>query len=278
MFNKNNFPRIIRNVVVILMGIVLFIPMYVAIISAFKYTPDIINKPLSFMTPLTFDNIIGVFTNPNIDMLNMYKNSFKLITVSVLIVLFVTPMAGYYIARTNPKRGNILLMMFLAGMMIPPQIVLIPLVKMYANLKLLGSYAGMYIFYGGSYTSLAIMLYSKFIKTIPCELEEAAYIEGATPFQTFWKIIFPLLKPITATVAVFIGRNIWNDFLMPLYLLGGKDSQTVTTGIYKSIGPYASEWSTVFGTVFVASVPMVILFFIMQKHFVGGLADGAVKG
>ncbi|MCT4685909.1 carbohydrate ABC transporter permease [Vallitalea sp.] len=274
---NNKRASLLRKIVIVIVGLMMFVPLYICIINSFKSTEDIIRNPFSPFVDLTFNNIRSVFVNPNMNMFNMYKNSFALVIVSLIIILVITPMAGYYIARSSKKRGNLILTIYLAGMMIPPQVMLIPLVKIYSNLGLLGSFTGMYIFYSGAFVSVAVMLFSKYIKSIPYELEESAYIDGANPLMVFWRIIFPLLKPVTATVAIFVGRAIWNDFLMPLYLLGGKGSETVTTGIYKAIGPYSADWGTVFATVFVSAIPMVILFLSMQKHFMGGLTDGAVK-
>ncbi|MCT4543466.1 MAG: carbohydrate ABC transporter permease [Vallitalea sp.] len=274
---NNKGASLIRKIVILIVGFLMFIPLYICIINSFKSTEDIIRNPFSPFVDLTFNNIKSVFINPNMNMLNMYKNSFSLVIISLVIILIITPMAGYYIARSSKKKGRLILTIYLAGMMIPPQVMLIPLVKIYSNLGLLGSFTGMYVFYSGAFVSIAVMLYSKYIKTIPYELEESACIDGANPLMVFLRIIFPLLKPVTATVAIFVGRAIWNDFLMPLYLLGGKGSETVTTGIYKAIGPYSADWGTVFATVFVSAIPMVILFLSMQKYFMGGLTDGAVK-
>jgi raffinose/stachyose/melibiose transport system permease protein len=274
---NNKRASLLRKIVIVIVGLMMFVPLYICIINSFKSTEDIIRNPFSPFVDLTFNNIRSVFVNPNMNMFNMYKNSFALVIVSLIIILVITPMAGYYIARSSKKRGNLILTIYLAGMMIPPQVMLIPLVKIYSNLGLLGSFTGMYIFYSGAFVSVAVMLFSKYIKSIPYELEESAYIDGANPLMVFWRIIFPLLKPVTARVAIFVGLAIWNDFLLPLYLLGGKGSETVTTGIYKAIGPYSADWGTVFATVFVSAIPMVILFLSMQKHFMGGLTDGAVK-
>jgi raffinose/stachyose/melibiose transport system permease protein len=113
------------------------------------------------------------------------------------------------------------------------------------------------------------------INTVPTELDEAAAIDGAGPMRTFWSIIFPLLKPCTTTVAIFIGLSMWNDFMTPL-IIG--QFKTITVGIYTAIGPYSSDWGTVFAFVLVGSIPIIVAYLIAQKQFISGLTAGALKG
>lgn len=269
---------LVRNALLVLFTAVMFIPLYSTIINAFKEYDDIVSAPFSLFTRLSLDNFKIAFTNPNTDILLMYRNSIIITTVSLAILLVITPMAGYYLARTNDKKSRFLMMLLLAGLMIPDEITLIPLVRMYVSADLIGKLPGMFIYYAGHNSVVAIFMYSKFIKSIPYELEESALMDGASRFRVFWQIVFPLLKPCTATVLVFVGLHIWNDFMIPLYLLKGTGSLTITLGIYTALGPFSSNWGQVFSFVIIAAAPIVIMYIFMQKWFISGLTSGAVKG
>jgi raffinose/stachyose/melibiose transport system permease protein len=122
------------------------------------------------------------------------------------------------------------------------------------------------------------IVYVGFVRTVPRELDEAAMVDGAGLLMTFWKVIFPLLRPATVTLAVLLTVFVWNDFINPLVLLGGAGAYTVTTGIYRAVGIYSSDFGQVFAFIQLAAVPMLVLFFAAQRYIVGGLSGGAVKG
>jgi raffinose/stachyose/melibiose transport system permease protein len=135
------------------------------------------------------------------------------------------------------------------------------------------------VFIGGGLLSFAIFVYSGFIKNIPLEVEEAALIDGANKFQMFWKILFPLLRPATAAVVIFLSLWIWNEFLLPLILLGPGNGVTITLGVYMSLGQlYTINYGQMFAMMMIASLPMLVLFFAFQKEFIAGLTSGALKG
>ena len=166
----------------------------------------------------------------------------------------------------------------LIGIMVPPVVTLVPSIKTLSMLHLMYKPSGLLMFYGGAYFSTTIFLYTGFINSIPESLDESAYIDGANTITIFFRIIFPLLKPCTATAIILMGMWIWNDFLNPLYILGSTAGRTITTGIYNAIGAYTSKWNLVFANVILASLPIVILYLCMQKQFMNGLTAGAVKG
>ena len=182
---------------------------------------------------------------------------------------------AYVFARHKIYR--ILYIVILAGMMIPVQNILIPSIKTLQVLKLLGTLPGLIFFYGGTYLSIAVFLYTEFMQTIPISLEESAAIDGASPFYIFSRIVFPLLKSCTASVIIFLGMWIWNDFLPPMYILGTSKGRTITTGIYRAIGTYTTDWSLVFAAVILASAPVVLVYLLLQKQFQAGLTAGSIK-
>lgn len=266
----------IKRILVLLFAILYLAPLYIAVVNSVKPYSEIIKSPLSLPKQFTLDNFMEAYQTSN--MLELYKNSIVITVSSVSLLILLTSMAAYIIARRKGKGYQGLYIYSLAGIMIPPVVTLIPSIKTLSTLHLLYTLPGLLLFYAGTYFSTTIFLYVGFIKTIPASLDESAFIDGANPFTTFFRIIFPLVKPCTATAVIFLGMWIWNDFLNPMYILGFRGGKTITTGIYNAIGAYTSMWNLVFANVMLASLPIIILYLSMQKLFMQGLTSGAVKG
>ncbi len=266
----------IKRILVLLFALVYLAPLYIAVVNSVKPYDEIIKSPLSLPKHFTLNNFVEAYQSSN--MLELYKNSIVITVSSVALLILLTSMAAYIIARRKGKVYQMLYVFSLAGIMIPPVVTLIPSIKTLSTLHLLYTMPGLLLFYAGTYFSTTIFLYVGFIKTIPASLDESAFIDGANPFTTFFKIIFPLIKPCTATAIIFLGMWIWNDFLNPMYILGFRGGKTITTGIYNAIGAYTSMWNLVFANVMLASLPIIILYLSMQKMFMQGLTSGAVKG
>lgn len=271
-----NLSAILKHSFLAVVVLIIIMPLYSVIINAFKETRDIVRTPF-LMNNLTLDNFKHVFSSQN-NILSMYSNSITITGVSLILVLIIAPMAGYFIARRNSKWASLFLIFFLVGIMLPDEVTIIPLVGMYVQLGWIGKLYGMIIFYVGAKLAVSIFLYKQFLATIPYELEESALIDGAGQFRIFWQVVYPLLAPVTATLVVFVGMHIWNDFLMPLYLLQGSGSRTITVGIYSAIGDYTENWGHVFAWVIAASAPILVLFLMAQRFFIEGLTAGAIKG
>jgi raffinose/stachyose/melibiose transport system permease protein len=133
-------------------------------------------------------------------------------------------------------------------------------------------------FIGGGLLSFAIFVYTGFVKNIPRELEEAATIDGASEFRMFWQVVFPLMRPATATVTTFLSLWTWNEFLIPLLILGPARGMTITTGMYIALGQTTSDFGQMFAMMFLSALPMLIFFFALQKEFIAGLTAGSLKG
>jgi raffinose/stachyose/melibiose transport system permease protein len=170
------------------------------------------------------------------------------------------------------------MLLLLCGLMIPPQVILMPVTQVLRATHLMTTLQGLILFNVGYYVPFGVFVFSGFIRTVPVELEESAAIDGASPGQVFWRIVFPLLRPATASVLIFLGVWIWNDFIDPLIILGPSQGTTITTGIYRSIGQYQVDFGGVFALMFLATLPVLIFFLALQKQFVKGLTGGATKG
>jgi len=256
------------------------LPLYMAVVNTFKTQAQILADPLGFPAPFTLDNLAKAFGRPDNLVARGLLTSTILVIVSVFFIVIFSSAIGYYIARHNTRLSQGLQLLFLAGMMIPAQVYLIPIVQIFRTFHLIGSFVGvLVVFIGGGLLSFAVFVYTGFIKNVPRELEEAALIDGANKFQMFWKILFPLLRPATATVVIFLSLWIWNEFLLPLILLGPGNGVTITLGVYMALGQlYTINYGQMFAMMMIASVPMLAFFFIFQKEFIAGLMGGALKG
>ena len=259
-----------------LLALVYLIPLYIAIVNSVKPYQDVIKSPLSPTLQPTMDNFIEAFHSSKI--LSLYGTSILITGSSLLLLIFISSTAAYIIIRRKNKICKFLYGFALIGIMVPPVVTLVPSIKTLSMLGLMYSPWGLLMFYGGTYFSTTIFLYTGFINSIPVTLDESAYIDGASTIKIFFRIIFPLLRPCTATVIILMGMWIWNDFLNPMYILGSTAGKTITLGIYSSIGAYTSKWNLVFANVILASFPIVLLYLCMQKQFMAGLTAGAVKG
>lgn len=275
MKKQKRMANVMQKLVLVIVGIFMFLPIYIALVNTFKESDIILSKPLTFPIPPILDNIRAVLQSPNTNLLEMYGNSVILVVAGTILTILVSAMASYYLARTKTKFSGALRIYFLIGLMVPYVIVYLPLCVLLRNAGIpFGVPILIFIFVSGN-ISFSTFMYTNFIRALPMELEESAAIDGAGPFTRFWMIIFPLLKPTTATVLIFVGLGIWNDFQTPL-LMG--QVQTITVGIYTAVGPYSANWGVVFAYVFFAAAPVILLYLFAQKSFVAGLTSGALKG
>lgn len=272
---KTRAVNIFQTAFLVLLAIVVILPIYIAIANTFKDSGIILDQPLTLPIPPTMENIISVLKSPNTNLVEMYTNSIVLMVAGTVITVIVSSLAAYYLARVKSRLSRMLRVYFLIGIMVPYVIVYLPLCILLRNLGIpFGVPILILVFVSGN-ISFASFMYTNYVHSLPLELEEAASIDGASRFRIFWSILFPLLRPCTATIAIFVGLGIWNDFQTPL-LLG--QVRTITVGIYTAIGPHSANWGIVFAYVFFAAMPVIIAYLCAQKNFVSGLTMGALKG
>jgi raffinose/stachyose/melibiose transport system permease protein len=186
-------------------------------------------------------------------------------------------MAGYILVRTPGRISWLIFVVIVSSMIIPFHSIMIPLIIVIKSLGLSNSIPGIIFVYWGLGCNFAIFLYHGFVKTIPRELEESAVIDGCTPFQTFFRIVLPLLAPVTSTILVLDALWIWNDFLLPLLMLQRKAVKTIPLSQYVFFGQYYSEWGLALAGLTLAVVPIIIFYVFMQKYIVKGITAGAIK-
>jgi len=268
-----------RHLLLLPLSLILLVPFYIAFVNAFKVREDILDSPLSLpVASLTLDNFIRSAVTPSFNIFKAYWTSILITSVSVVLLILICSMMSFVFARVNGRFLSLCYLLLLSGLMIPPQVILIPLVKVLAKLDLMFTPQGLILYNIGFYVPFTVFIYVGFIRTLSKELDESAKIDGASPLIIFWRILFPLLRPATASAIIFLCLWIWNDFINPVIILGSAKSYTVTTGIFQAVGQYSTNWEDVFALVVLASAPILILYLFMQKQFIEGLTEGSLKG
>ena len=262
-----------------LVAIIFALPLYIAVVNVFKTEEQITRFPVALPSPFTLENIQNVLNRPDNLLFEGLKNSLIITSFTVLAVVCISSTIGFYIARSDKRYMQILLLLFIAGMMVPVQVVLIPVSRLLNWMGLMGTFQGLVLLQaGGGLLSFAVFVYAGFVKSIPRELDESAMIDGASRFTLFWKIIFPLMRPATATVVIFTSLWTWNEFLMPLIILGPGEGITITTGIFTAVDNLNINYGMAFALMFLSALPILGFFFALQKEFIAGLTGGSLKG
>lgn len=253
-----------------------FFPIYLAVINSFKTQGEMFRSFVSLPSKIQFDNYVNAFQQ--INLLGSTLNSIVISVLGIGGIVLCASLAGYKLSRTSGKISNLIFFLFIASMLVPFHSIMIPLTRMAKALSVQGSTNGLAIIYIGLGVNMAIFLYHGFVKSIPKELEEAAQIDGCNEYQTFFKIIFPLLVPITVTIAILDFLWIWNDFLLPLLMLTDVSNYTLILSTNTLFGEYNKEWSLILAALVLTAIPVIIIYSFFQKFIMHGIAEGAVKG
>ncbi|WZL81210.1 carbohydrate ABC transporter permease [Vallitaleaceae bacterium 9-2] len=264
--------------VFILIAVLLYIsPFYISFISAFKPNGEIMRDPVAL--PESFFYLENFkFLLAKTDFPKAFLNSALLTIAAELCILFIIPMAAYGIERTNKRVGSWIYTYFLAAMMVPFTVYMIPLFRQLKFIGLFGTFYGPILIYVSGAIPFGVLLFTSFLKGVPREIEEAAKIDGCNSFKTFWQIVFPLLKPVTASMVILNGLGIWNDFLMPMLVLPSSKPKTINVEIYQFVDQFGARWDILFAGVLCSIIPVFIVFVSLQKYFVKGISAGAAKG
>ena len=272
--------QVITVIVLIIVFILFVIPFLLVLINVFKTKGDITSNPLALIGEhgFTLQNFPEAMAK--MDFWNVFKNSaFITFSATILTILF-SAMASFVIVRNNWKACTLFFALMIASMVIPFQVLMVPLVSVYGGIfGVLGSRITLIFMHVGFSVSMATFMFHGAIHSnIPLELEEAALIDGCSRWQTFWKIVFPLLKPTVATVAIIDAMAFWNDYLLPTLVLTDKSIYTIPIATQAFYGTYSTDIGLVMAALLLAMLPILILYLFLQKHIVAGVTAGAVKG
>lgn len=261
---------------VLVTAVIFLVPFYFMLVQSLKSKAEANKLSISWPSELHFENYIEVFKHGNYQLVTAFKNSGILTLFTVLGLLVTAAMAAYVIQRRHDKIMSGIQALIMLGLMIPAAI--LPTINLLQTLHIYKTMFSMVMIEIALQTPFAIMLYRGYMASIPRELEEAARIDGCTRWQIFWKVIFPLLKPIQATLIILVGVQTFNDFTNPLYFLPGSENTTVQLTLYNYQGQLASSFNLLFADIIVITLPMLILFIIFNKKIVDGMVAGSVKG
>lgn len=257
--------------------LLIIIPLYLTIVSSFKLTSDITGNFFGLPNPFTMTNYERVLSD---GLVLHFVNSAIISVSSIALILVVIPMAGYALVRhmNRKKSYRLIYTLMIIGIFVPFQVIMLPLTNIMGKLGLM-NIPGLIILYLTFAIPQTLFLYAGYIKSVvPIELDEAAQIDGCNPVQTYFNIIFPVLKPIHATALIINALWIWNDFLLPLLILNrNKNSWTLPLFQYNYQGQYFSDFGPSFASYVIGIIAILIVYLIFQRHIIAGMSNGAVK-
>lgn len=268
---KTAFLFVISSVLIV----IFIFPFWLVLINSLKTRNEVVKNPLSLPEVFSLDNYTEAYQTMNFS--TAFVNSLIITVLSVAIIIFFSSMLAYYLVRWKSKINNFIFVVLIAAMIIPFQALMIPFVNIYGNLGMLNSIWILSIFYLGFGVSLATFMYHGFVKNIPIELEEAAIIDGASKIQIFWKVVFPMLTPITITIIILDVLWIWNDFLLPSLVLISEGQRTIPLSTFYFFGKYTSNYGLAMAGLILAIIPLMIFYLFMQKKIIKSVIDGAFK-
>lgn len=261
-----------------ILGLVWVLPLLLIGLNSFKENHAIVRAPFGF-DGLTLRPLTEALTSPTFNIMRAYfVTTLLVIVVNVASILACAP-AAYVLARRNDRAARVTHIYLLSGAFIPAVVILIPEVFVLRELSLMGSLPGLMLVFVTFTVPISLFAYVPYIRTIPTDLDEAASIDGAGRWRTFWSVIFPLLRPAIVTVAILNTTGVWENFVLPYIILGpGSSHQTVTTAIQGAVGPYQTDYSIIYPNLLLVVTPLMIFYLLMQRQLINGLASGAVRG
>ncbi len=276
----------ITNTIVMLVLVVVLLcflfPFIMVVMNVFKFKADIMRNPLQLpwlsKKGFTLSNFPDAMLK--MDFWKVFFNSAVITISSTILTILLSSMTAFVIVRNKWKACALLFAAMIASMVIPFQVLMVPLVSLYGGIfGVLNHRLTLILMHTGFSLSMAVFMFHGAIHTnIPLELEEAALIDGCTRWQTWWKIVFPLLKPTIATVAIIDAMAFWNDYLLPSLVLQKKELYTIPIATQAFYGTYSSDLGLIMAALLLAMLPILILYLLLQKFIVEGVTSGAVKG
>ena len=268
--------KLAPHIVLCLWLIVVLFPLYILVINSFKDRHSIYTNTFGLPETWNFSNYTDVLASG--DFLIYFKNSFIVVLLSLFIMLLISSMASYGLAKWRGKVSTVVYFFLIAGMMMPIKIASIRLLELMRTLELINTIWALIPIYVAMGIPIAIFILTEFIRQVPNELNEAAVIDGCGRFMILIKIIVPMLKPAIATVAIYNLVPFWNDLWFPLILISDESQKTLLLGVTRLFGQYQTDWSKVLAVLVLASLPVITLYLIMSRQFIKGMTAGAIKG
>jgi raffinose/stachyose/melibiose transport system permease protein len=262
----------VRELTLLVIVAVWWIPFYFLVIVSLKPDLEALQSPLSFPKEIDLGNFSTAWHDAALG--RSLVNSLIITGGSVLALIAIGSICAYTIARRPGRMGTALYLLFVLGIILPFQLGLVPTYAVLRHLHLVGSYLGIILLYTGIWMPFSVFLYTGFVRALPKEYEEASVVDGASTLRTFRRVVFPLLRPVTGTVAIFTGLIIWNDFFLSLIFLNGTKKTPLPVAVYTFVGAFASRWNLIFAAVIVSLAPVLIFFLVAQRQLIRGFTGG----
>ena len=267
--------RVLLYIVLILIAVIMVVPFLWMLSTSLKTQYDAVKiPPVWIPDPPQWENYVKLFTEQ--PMSQFMLNTIKIVFFVVLGQLFFSSLAAYSFARISFKGRNVVFFFYIATLMVPGQVTMIPTNLMFAKAGLTDNHLALIL--PAFFSAFGVFLLRQFFMSLPRELEEAAEIDGCNPFMTYWRIMLPLVVPAMLTLGVFTLMNTWNDYMGPLIYLSSPEKYTMTLGIAYFKGVYTTQWNLVMAGSIVSVVPILIAYLCAQKYFIEGIAFSGVKG
>lgn len=268
--------RIPVEIICILVGIIFVSPVFLVIINSFKPLGEILRTPFNLPENFSTENISYVITN--MKYFTALKNTVIIAVIVVGVTVILAAMAGYKLTRTNTRTSKVITAILISSMLVPFQTYMIPIAKLASIFNINNSIFGYILIQIPLYAPMGIFMYEGFVKNVPLSLEEAAKLDGCSPFRTFFEVVFPLMKPTTASIVVLYTLWIWNDYALANMMLTSQKNKTLTITIYSFFSSFTNRWDYALAALSLSIIPITVFYIIMQKHIVSGVTAGAVKG
>lgn len=273
--------KISQEVLLFIVALLFLSPIYIIIVNSFKDRQKLYENVLALPDSFSLQYYMEAIEKMNF--MNALGNSLYITVISVIIIVVLSSMTAWMLARNDNVLSRIIFMGFIATMLIPFQTIMMPLIQLMnsimstTGIPMLNSREGLIFMHVGFNSAISVFLYHGFVKSIPISLEEAATIDGASKFGIFWRVIFPILKPITVTVLIINVISIWNDYLLPSLTLRDTALRTIPLSTFYFFGEFTIQWNLAMAGLMLTIIPIVIFYATAQKHIITGIGEGAVK-
>ena len=257
-------------------GIIMFLPLYMMLATSFKTTLEFYADPFGLPRGFSLDNYANVWFQGQMNV--FFKNSVIISLATVALTVACATLAGYALACLRIPGSTVIFYILLAALMVPTEIIILPLFVEFRDLQLLNTYPSLVLPYASLSMAFSTYLLRGFFKTLPPELSEAARIDGAGEFATFFRVMLPLAAPGIATIAIFAFMGSWSEFFLATLFVSNPDLRPVTAGLFGFSGTYQTNWGALSAGYAIVVAPIVLMFLFLQRFFIRGLTMGALKG
>lgn len=271
-----HFSTMLTETVMILLALVFLVPFYFLFVNSVKSFGDLLSNAAAWPQVFEWSNYSRAWEITKFP--KVLLNSLFVTIVSNLLLVLFSSMTAYRMVRHNSKFNRLLFTLFVAAMVIPFQSIMIPLVKVTSTVGLMNSHYGLIICYLGFGIPMSVFLFHGFVKSVPIEIEEAARVDGSNAYGVFFRIVYPLMRPMYVTVLILNTLWIWNDYLLPSIVLQNSSLHTIPIATYSFFGQYTKQWDLALPALVLGITPIILFFLFMQKYIIQGITTGSVKG